>query len=68
MLCYRDFKKTSKMLGLSSGPFETSVAAANEWIGTNKIVVINVETLTDTGGIGGISSTSQDGIRVWYME
>lgn len=55
------------MLGLGSGPFETSVNAANEWIGANNVRIINVETLTDTGGIGGISSTSQDGVRVWYL-
>ena len=68
MLRYKDFKKAPKMLGLTSGPFETAVQAANEWISVSNVQIINVETLTDTGGIGGVSSTSQDGVRIWYLD
>lgn len=56
------------MFGLSSAPFESTVNAANEWIAQSGTQVINVETLTDTGGMGGTSSTSQDGVRIWYIK
>ena len=68
MLKYKDFKKAPRLLGFTSGPFETAVVAANEWIGVSNVRIINVETLMDTGGIGGVSSTTQDGVRVWYIE
>lgn len=68
MIAFKDFKKAPKLGGLSTGPFETAVKAANEWIVANGALVINVETITDTGGIGGISTTSQDGVRVWYQK
>ncbi|NMG28422.1 hypothetical protein [Aromatoleum evansii] len=63
---FKDFRKAPKLLGFASGPFESAVEAANAWIVEHSADVLNVETLTDTGGIGGISSTSQDGVRVWY--
>lgn len=68
MIAFKDFKKKSKMLGLMAGPLESAVEEANDWIASERVAVINVETLSDTGGIGGISSTSQDGVRVWYHQ
>lgn len=65
-IAYQDFKKASKMLGLASGPLQTAVDAANAWIEAEGVSVINIETLSDTDGIGGMTSTSQDGVRVWY--
>lgn len=68
MIAFKDFKKKSKMLGFVAGPLESAVEEANRWIASERVDVINVETLSDTGGIGGMSSTSQDGIRIWYHQ
>ena len=66
MIGYQDFKKTSNFGALTKDSFQTAMVAANEWISLNKINVINVETLCDTSGFGGISATSQEGVRIWY--
>lgn len=65
MIAFKDFKKAPRLLGLSTGPLETAVEAANAWIAAEAVHVLNVETLTDTAGIN-VTTTSQDGIRVWY--
>lgn len=67
-IAYQDFKKTTKMLGLVSEPLQTAVDAANEWIATEGVRVINVETLSNVSGVGGSTSTYQDVVRVWYSE
>ena len=38
------------MMGLASGTLEGAVELANEWIKTEKIQVINVETYIDVSG------------------
>lgn len=67
-IAYKDFEKATKMLGFVSDSFQTAVDAANEWIATAGVKVINVETLCNTSGVGGSTSTYQDGVRVWYTE
>lgn len=66
MIAFKDFQRGTKFGGFATAGFDTAVSAANEWLNTNAVQVINVETLSDTGGVLGVSSTSQDGVRVWY--
>lgn len=44
MIAFKEFQKAPKLGGLLSGPLETAVAAANEWINATAVQVINVET------------------------
>ncbi|MCP1175638.1 hypothetical protein [Ralstonia chuxiongensis] len=68
MIAFKDFQKAPKLGGLLSGSLETAVAAANEWINASAVQVINIETIFRAGSIAGVTSTSQDGVRVWYIE
>lgn len=68
MIAFKDFKRGTRLGGLATAGFDTAVKAANEWLTTNAVQVINVETISDTGGVLGVSSTSQDGVRVWYTK
>lgn len=64
---YKDFPRGSKMLGLGTGPFKTAVEAANKWISTENIKVINVETLVNQAGPAKLDAT-HEGVRVWYRK
>lgn len=54
------------MLGLANGPLQTAVDAANQWMEEEAVTVLNVETLRHTNGTSGMTSTKEDGIRIWY--
>lgn len=55
------------MLGLANAPLQTAVDAANHWIEEEAVTVLNIETLRHTNGASGMTSTREDGIRVWYV-
>lgn len=61
---FKDFKRETKMLGMMTADLKSSLEAANRWIATENIDVINVETHTihQTNG-----KVIEDGIRVWYV-
>ncbi|MCY0386771.1 hypothetical protein OVY01_05880 [Robbsia sp. Bb-Pol-6] len=65
-IAFIDFKRASKMLGLANGPLQTAVDAANQWMEEEAVTVLNVETLRHTNGTSGMTSTKEDGIRIWY--
>ena len=65
-IAFKDFKRASKMLGLANAPLQSAVDAANQWIETDAVTVLNIETLRHTNGASGMTSTRDEGIRVWY--
>lgn len=66
-IAYRDFSKATRLAGFSSGPFQTAADAANDWLRSDEIQVINIETMT-TGQLGGGENLDEIGVRVWYRE
>lgn len=66
-IAYKDFARTPVLAGFSRGPFQTAVDAANDWLRSSEIQVINIETTT-TGQVGGGANLDEIGVRVWYRE
>jgi len=67
-IAYQDFAPQKERGGLASHPFESVVAAANGWLSASRdIRVVGVGTLFAIKGNPTSTTSSETGIRVWYM-
>jgi len=62
-ISYKGFKPEARMLGMAKGKLQSAVDAANQWIVSNNVEVVNVETFWVYHANG---KTTEDGVRVWF--
>lgn len=66
MIGFKTFEKPMKWLGFGTGTLTEAVQEMNDWVDSNPVIALNVETLTTTKGLFG-AATKETGVRVWYV-
>ncbi len=70
MIDFRDFEVKVTPTGVFGPPSElgTALDMANMWIAEYTPDIVNIETITEITGGGGITKTKVLGVRLWFHQ